>query len=936
MDATEIKLAFLGTDRPALHSAADYLLEFFAEGAMHDMSSGTIVLPSARAGRQLKRRLLHCSNQLGTALFPPRIVTVGQLPELLYQPARSFADDLTQQLAWAKALQETDAETIANIGVGKHTATGEQQNNEFSWIEIGRLIWKQHKELSSENLSFADIAVQGANLPGFVDQRRWHALGVLQQTYLRTLTGLNLSDPFTARLEAICHGRCRFEGQLILLGTVDLNHTLRLMLSQVATAVTTLVHAPEHWKNRFDQYGCLRTSEWQHCEIGIPEKQWQVADGPLEQSQAVINCLREFGTKYATTDISVGLPDESLAPLLQRTFNTYQLPSRWGLGPRVSETAPIKLLSAVSNLLEGNQFHDFGALIRHSDVNCWLEHEGIDADYLTVVDELFQQRIPVTYTELVPKNLPSPNTDLVTRVTAKIKAILSPLVGPPRPIGEWSEPIANLLSTIYGYELDPNNEVHALVIKTSDEIHRLLVSFRQVPPGLEPHISAADALRFLIDDLGSVNISAPPVAGGIELLGWLELPLDDVPVLVLTSFDEEFVPSNIDADLFLPNALRTRLEIDNNTRRYARDAYALSVLIATRTEIRLIVARRNARNDPLLPSRLLFATDPETIAIRWSKILRTGITQESVVSPELLKNAPKTSLLPIPFPDAKYKFTRALSPTDFRSYLSCPYRFYLEHVLCLTTVKDDLLEMDAGLFGTIMHGALNRFGASKCADETEERAIMAALNHCLDQVVQQRFGQPIAPAVALQIEQIRIRLNAFASRQAKWRAQGWQIRYTEVPRNKEPIPFRVDDHTAMLTGRIDRIDFHAETGRWAIWDYKTSDSADTPRKAHNRSENSKEWIDLQLPLYRHLATGLQDVQGNIQLGYILLPQDTQKVQFVDGDWTPQELAAADEVAREVIRKIRQGIFWKPTDPPPPYADFLAPICRDGVLEKLQA
>ena len=112
------------------------------------------------------------------------------------------------------------------------------------------------------------------------------------------------------------------------------------------------------------------------------------------------------------------------------------------------------------------------------------------------------------------------------------------------------------------------------------------------------------------------RVAAPIDPAAIELLGWLELPWDDAPALVVTTFNEGCVPASINSDLFLPNALRVRLGLQDNARRYARDAYALSVLLATRERLDLIVARRNSEGDPLPPSRLLFATDAETLASR--------------------------------------------------------------------------------------------------------------------------------------------------------------------------------------------------------------------------------------------------------------------------------------------------------------------------------
>src|SRR5690606_2298173 len=112
------------------------------------------------------------------------------------------------------------------------------------------------------------------------------------------------------------------------------------------------------------------------------------------------------------------------------------------------------------------------------------------------------------------------------------------------------------------------------------------------------------------------SVSGPPEPDMVELLGWLDLPLDLAPAAVLTSLNEGVIPTSVNADLFLPNNLRRRLQLVDNQRRYARDAYALQALTASRPHVTLIVARRDPAGDPLMPSRLIFATDPETIARR--------------------------------------------------------------------------------------------------------------------------------------------------------------------------------------------------------------------------------------------------------------------------------------------------------------------------------
>ena len=99
---------------------------------------------------------------------------------------------------------------------------------------------------------------------------------------------------------------------------------------------------------------------------------------------------------------------------------------------------------------------------------------------------------------------------------------------------------------------------------------------------------------------------------------FLDRPIADLislSVSRLTLFEELAVKS-VNSDLFLPDSLRRALGIVDNARRFARDAYALSVLAATRADLHLISGRRDSEGYPLTPSRLVFATDNETAARR--------------------------------------------------------------------------------------------------------------------------------------------------------------------------------------------------------------------------------------------------------------------------------------------------------------------------------
>ncbi len=129
-----------------------------------------------------------------------------------------------------------------------------------------------------------------------------------------------------------------------------------------------------------------------------------------------------------------------------------------------------------------------------------------------------------------------------------------------------------------------------------------------------------------------------------------------------------------------------------------------------------------------------------------------------------------------------------------------------------------------------------------------------------------------------------------------------------------------------ITGRIDRIDRHEKTNEWCIIDYKTSESAKTPDKAHRgRNFFGGEWIDVQLPLYQHLAAQ-HGIDGAVSLAYFTMPKDPAGVAVRPALWNDAQLEEAIETARTVLKKIRQGAFEMNPDLGKSYDDF-SRICR---------
>jgi hypothetical protein len=393
----------------------------------------------------------------------------------------------------------------------------------------------------------------------------------------------------------------------------------------------------------------------------------------------------------------------------------------------------------------------------------------------------------------------------------------------------------------------------------------------------------------------------------------------------------------------------------DNRRRMARDAYRLMTVLRSKESVQLIAGRRTAQGDPLRPSRLMFRIPEDEMPARVLHFLEGDgdrPVEPGLSSLGLEPGAESQFLVP---PERtleleEHEVPTKLAVTAFKAILADPYRFVLERIYGLDRVDDEARELDPLQFGILAHDVLQAFGQMALesppgVDITDAAAVGTTLVKLLDEEVAARFGDEALPAIALQAEQLKVRLRAFADQQAAWAGTGWRIVAVEQQGAGEGVPFDVDGEPILLRGRIDRIDHNPETGDWAVLDYKTGNTVDPPEKTHRKGpRGQKQWIDLQLPLYRRLLEGLVDAEGrpvvdydpagdgSVELGYISLPKDPAESAFLLAPWTEAELAEAEEVAREQIRTLRRRTFvFDPAVTKPSWfgSDALEPLLTQG-------
>lgn len=918
--------AFLGWDGMPLERAADWLVERFRSD-MHDMHDVLVALPGARAGRLLAERI---AQRVRPALRPPNIVTAGRASDALLVVEGAAAGRLLRTLAWREALRALDAGSLARI-----VARPPARDDLAGWMRLAEEVRDLFGEVAAEGLAFADVAGNEVLAPLEGEQRRWQALTVAQARMAELLAVAGFVDPHLGRLHAIEAENVRPECQVrevVLVGVSEMNALLRRALDLCTDRATALVFAPDEHADRFDEYGALIPEAWSGFETSLDaESQWFVVDRPADQAEQALSVIAGWKGRYAAEQISLGLADPEVAPYLRSSLGERGVIARDAAGTSMARTRPVLLLEAVSRFAEGGRFGDLAALVRHPDFETALRRDDPSVEPVELVDAYHNAHLPwrADGDWLAERDDPR-DVRLaagMSRVWNATKALLDDLLrAGERPLTATATGIRRLLKRIYGErKLDPGHEPDRILIASLSQLGEALTELENLPAAVAPAATTAAALALLLRSVAAHEVPPAPARAGeptVEMLGWLELPLDDAPGLVVTGFEDGRVPESVRGDAYLPNRLRQSLGIVDNAKRLARDLYATELLLRSRERVAFVGGRRSVAGDPQLPSRIVFNCPDQRVVARVKRFVGGSASRAARV------RVSTGSERPLPRLDAMPAI-ESLPVTAFGRFLQSPYLFYLERVARLESVDDCARELDPLSFGSLAHTVLERFGHDEHARELQDADEIAGfLVDTLKGLAGERFGAQPLPAVRLQLRQLERRIEVFAALQAERRRQGWEIRATEWQPASGGVELPVDGTPFRVTGRIDRIDWNPERKEWALWDYKTGETVKSPRSVHVAGDGS--WRDLQLPLYCLLAVELLGDAEPAEIGYIALPRDPAEIAFMNvDDWSGTRggapvllhdaLEGAFETARDAVRRIRAGDFFSmdgfdPRDP----------------------
>ena len=924
--STSCETLYLGWDRPLLPQAVSLLHDRFSVDGRWDLSAWICVLPSTSAVRRFSE-LLQSADE-AVALQPPRVITVGQLPELLYRGSGRQAIDFEQTLAWATVLRQVPPEDLAPL-----MPDPPEPEALVPWLELAGTLRRLHEELAADHLTFAEVIDFSET---DAEKRRWKLLATLFADYEDVIAQAGLVDAHVARRDAVERGRCRTDKKIALIGTSDLSKAIVAMLRSLDSDLMSLVAAPPSAAHRFDEFGCVETDSWTEHQLPLRDSQLIAAGDVSDQAAAVAESLADFASSHSADEITIGITDASQIGPLEVQLRGCGVKTFRHLGWTVAETAIGRLFKLMETHLHRQSWESLAALARHADVCDRITRDlqsaglaiGDETDWLGQLDQLRGEHYPRQLRQPLPKGAAS--LTLATAVAEWVEGWLADFRGPTRPLAEWSRLLDSWLIDLYG-DQGQNATQWGRTRAAVTALQRLLGRFAELNSSLDVAVSGAAAVAALASRFADLRVFAESADDQVELVGWLDLSLNDAAAMVVTGLNHPFVPAATTSDPFLPGTLRSRLRMADNDRRFARDVYAMHLMLSTRKEIRFIAGKSAADRSPTPPSRLLTAASDVDIARRIRQLL-AEIRDAQPVEHEWDRG--HETCLPVPvLTSAADAEISSLSVTAFRDYLACPYRFYLRHVLKLRPLDDAANELAANQFGDLVHAALERFGQSDQRHESDSSRIESSLLEHLQDYFDEHYGENVSTAVHVQLAQARRRIAFVANEQARRVAAGWQIHASEASVGPEQgAGIEIDGEWMGLKGRFDRIDRHAD-GRWAILDYKTH--GHRPERKHlRRTPHGEEWIDLQLPLYRFMVPflGIEADPEDVELGYFNVAEKESDTRINIAEFSPAQLRQAEERVYECIRGIRRGDF-SPSQDRIPFDDYGA-ILQTGVASRL--
>ncbi len=269
---------------------------------------------------------------------------------------------------------------------------------------------------------------------------------------------------------------------------------------------------------------------------------------------------------------------------------------------------------------------------------------------------------------------------------------------------------------------------------------------------------------------------------------------------------------------------------------------------------------------------------------------------------------------------------RGLSPSTVDTYARCPLLYYFTRLIGLEERRDFSEDIEATDRGGIIHGILletfRPFLGSAITPEMENDVSSA-----MDKAFKRHFDErPLPGEPYLFKHMAAYKLGSFLKKHME--ALNWPVVIGHLE-ERFTAAFNAGDTPVTLSGRIDRVDHYAETGRYAVIDYKTGTSGQYPARITQKT-NFRDILSIhehvpsfQLPLYIHIFSKQQGIPADMVDAKLILLGSNGEESF----FKAKEAAEKKSLYNAYMEGL-ETLISHMLDPDEPFTAFDTDRCMD--------
>lgn len=787
----EISRRFLGWKKPLLEILAEELWP-----QREQFEKTLFIVPTSESGRKLREKLTEKG-----AYLSPQCITPAQFVSQTLPPVSS----LLERSLWEEILLNTDPRdwpALLPQTQPKHWQRG-----------VSRQIIEARHELQQSQLNFKRVA-EGFD-QNHADYQRYQFLAFLEKSYRKRLVSLEIPEP----VDLLESGEYQFpfaQRRILLLGVSDPSELFQKLALHAAEhyEVEAWIHGEEDFAEGFTTLGIPSAEYWANQQNEL------IHNDQIHRPNDFSAMARQVAESIGSTSgqNAIGGVTKTMLPFLELELKTKELILHNPEGQKLADWPFLKWLKIFCDWVETKELTHLSSLLQ-SDWTGKLLRPELEMNnfeqlsHLYLVIDRFIVRTEVDLWSVAKRKEElglRPNELYALSSCLDLVKALNGVVAQLRKAKQsFAELGAFLAKCLKAQESD---EIQAL----TEVFHTVKEEVENFPAGVSLQ---QDYVELFIESCARAAVVEPKVNTDLDASGWLELGYETAPALHICGMNEGVIPKGEGYNPWLSRPLKEELGLKGDKERFGHDAYFLRALCESRSEdgaLNIYVPGYGEDGSPLQPSRLLLKTQNNA-----ERALHVFSDKRFALS------------TPAWARDWQYKVNfeneplEKISITQFTDYLSCPFRFYLKHVLKMQRPDRKKTEWNARDYGTLIHQVLENMSRDEqAATFTAKGALTDWLITELDRILVVNEEREISLVTQIQRDSMQQRLSFFAEKEAFARLnehQGYRTITTEAP-------FQLNLNEVLVKGTIDRVDESPE-GILRLIDYKTG-RPKKPEKAH--------------------------------------------------------------------------------------------------------